>query len=151
MQKINLAPLLLYWVKKVDLNCLTSSSVTWMMGQSAPLQSAEDMKLGGAVNMPGGCGAIPTDLTRLEKWANKNFIKFNKGKQSLTLEKKQPFLPEHAGHQQPGKQLCRKEPGILLDRLPMTEMCPCSKGGNSTLGCVRKNTARGSRKVILPL
>lgn len=99
-----------------------------MMGQSVPLQSAEDMKLGGAVNMPGGCGAIPTDLTRLEKRANKNLIKSNKGKQSLALEKKQPFVPEHAGDQQPGKQLCRIEPGVLLDRLPMTEKCPCSKG-----------------------
>lgn len=59
-----------------------------MMGQSAPPQAADDMKLGGADNAPGGCAAIPTDLTRLQKWANKNLIKCNKGKQNLTLEKK---------------------------------------------------------------
>lgn len=52
------------------------------MGQSAAPQSAEDTKLGGTVNIPSGCGAIPTDLTSLEKWANKNLIKFNKRKQT---------------------------------------------------------------------
>lgn len=63
-----------------------------MMGQSASLQSAEDMKLGGAVNMPGGCGAIPTELIRLEKWANKNLIKFNKEKRkALHLRKNNPL------------------------------------------------------------
>lgn len=116
--------------KKVDLNCLTSPLVTWMMGPSAPPQFPEDTKLGGAVNMPGGCGAIPTDPTRLEKWANKKLIKFNnKGEQSLTLEKKQPFIAGYAGDQQPGKkQLCRTEPGVLLNKLPVTAVCPCSKG-----------------------
>lgn len=95
------------------------------MGQSAPPQSAEDMKLGGAVNMPGGCAAIPTDLTRLEKWVNKNLIKFNKGKcEVLHLRKKQPFAPGHAGDQQPGKQLCKTEAGVLLDKLPMTAIVP---------------------------
>ncbi|KAL2305453.1 hypothetical protein Nmel_007440 [Mimus melanotis] len=44
----------------------------WMMGQRAPPQSAEDMKLGGAVNIPGSCAAIHMDLTKLEKWANKH-------------------------------------------------------------------------------
>lgn len=95
------------------------------MGQSRPPQAAEDTNL---VNEPGGCGAIPTDLTRLEKWANDDYIKFNKGKENLTLEKKQPFVPGHAGDQQPGKQLCRTEPGVLLDKLHMTATCPCSKG-----------------------
>lgn len=116
------------------------------MGQSAAPQSAEDTNLGGAVNEPGGCGAAPTDPIRLEKGANKNLRKFNKGKQSLTLEKKQPFLPGHVGDQQPGKQLCRTEPGVQLNKLPMTATC-----SSSTLGCARKNTARRSRKVILPL
>jgi len=32
---------------------------------------------------PYGCGAIPSDLERLKKWAERNLTKFNKGKHSV--------------------------------------------------------------------
>ncbi|GAB0176550.1 mitochondrial enolase superfamily member 1 [Grus japonensis] len=41
---------------------------------------ADDTKLGGAVDRPGGCAAIQKDLNRYKKWADRNLMKFNKGK-----------------------------------------------------------------------
>ncbi|KAK4818016.1 hypothetical protein QYF61_004129 [Mycteria americana] len=41
---------------------------------------AGDTKLEGVANMPEGCAAIQRDPNRLEKWANRILMKFNKGK-----------------------------------------------------------------------
>ncbi|GAB0182836.1 mitochondrial enolase superfamily member 1 [Grus japonensis] len=41
---------------------------------------ADSTKLGGVVNLAEDCAAIQRDLDRLEKWADRNLMKFNKGK-----------------------------------------------------------------------
>lgn len=44
---------------------------------------ADDTKLGGASDMPKGHAAIQRDLDRLEKWSDRNPMKFNKSKCQL--------------------------------------------------------------------
>jgi len=41
---------------------------------------ADDTKLGGVVDTPEGCAAILRNLDRLKSCAQRNLVKFNKGK-----------------------------------------------------------------------
>jgi len=53
---------------------------------------ADDTKLGGVADTPEGHAAIQRDLDRLEKWADRNLIKFHKGKyQVLHLRSNNPM------------------------------------------------------------
>ncbi|GAB0186346.1 hypothetical protein GRJ2_001099900 [Grus japonensis] len=44
---------------------------------------ADDTKLGGLVDTLDACAAIQKDLDRLEKWADKDPMKFNRGKRKV--------------------------------------------------------------------
>jgi len=54
-------------------------------------QFVDDTKLGGVVDAPAGCAVIQKDLDRLESWAERNLMRFNKGKgRVLHLGRKNP-------------------------------------------------------------
>ncbi|PKU47575.1 rna-directed dna polymerase from mobile element jockey-like [Limosa lapponica baueri] len=90
-------------------------------GWSADLKSWE-----GVADMPKSHAAIQSDLNRLEKWANRNLMKFNRRK----------YKVPHLGRNNPSHQhtlkathlensFAEKDLGVLLDHKPA--MCPYGK------------------------
>lgn len=62
----------------LSLYCVTSSLMTWLMGPIAPSANLQKIILWGVADRPDGCIAIQKDINKLQKWNNRNFMKFNK-------------------------------------------------------------------------
>ncbi|PKU41298.1 rna-directed dna polymerase from mobile element jockey-like [Limosa lapponica baueri] len=115
---------------------------------------AGDTKLRGLTDTPEGCATIQHDLDRLESWAEKNLMRFNKGKcRVLHVGRK-----NRRHHYRLGVDLLestseQKDLGVLVDRkLFMSKQCALvAKRANGILGCIGKSVATRSREVILPL
>ncbi|PKU42575.1 reverse hypothetical protein [Limosa lapponica baueri] len=115
---------------------------------------ADDTKLGGVADTPEGRAAIQRDLDRLESWARKNIMRFNREKcRVLHLGKK------NVRHQyrldvdllEPSSE--EKDLGVLVDsKMTMSKQCALvARKANGILGCIGKSVANRSREVILPL
>ncbi|GAB0190831.1 mitochondrial enolase superfamily member 1 [Grus japonensis] len=93
------------------------------------MKFTDDTKLSGEVDTSEGRATLQEDLDRLEEWANKNLLKFNKDNCKVL----------HLG--------------VLVDsKLNMSEQCATAekKKANRMLGCINKGiTSRD--KVIIPL
>ncbi|KAK4808476.1 hypothetical protein QYF61_005793 [Mycteria americana] len=77
---------------------------------------ADDTKLGGAADTPECCAAIQRDLNRMEKWANKNLLKFNNGKcKILHMGRNKPMHKYMLVATQLESSFAEKDLGILLD------------------------------------
>ncbi|PKU36605.1 hypothetical protein llap_13091 [Limosa lapponica baueri] len=130
---------------------------------------ADDTKLGGVADTPEGYAAIQRDVDRLESWAERNLMKFNKGKcrvlhwgaitpctstgwgltcwraalRRKTSERRK--LLESSSEE--------KDQGVPVNnRMTMSQQCALmAKKANGILECIKKSLASRSRAVILPL
>lgn len=68
-------------------------------------KSADNKELGGVAHTPDGCAVIQWDLDRLGNWAEKDLLKFNRGKCSvLHLERNNPMHHHEPGMHPRGKK-----------------------------------------------
>jgi len=93
-----------------------------MTGQCTLSKFAGDTKLGRVADMPEGHAAIPRDINRLEKWADRNLMNFNQEQcKVLHVEKNNPRHQCMLVATQLGNSLEEKDLGVLVDnRLNIT-------------------------------
>ncbi|CAM4561181.1 unnamed protein product [Caretta caretta] len=115
---------------------------------------AGDTKLGGEVDTLEGRDRIQRDLAKLEDWAKRNLMKFNKDKcRVLHLGWKNPMHRDRLGAKWLGSSSAEKVLGVTVDKkLDMSQQCALvAKKANGILRRIRRDIASRSRDVIIPL
>jgi len=116
--------------------------------------SADDTKLGGVAATLEGCAAIQRDLDRLESWAQRNLMKFNKGKcRVLHLGRNNPMHQYRLEADLLEISSAKRDLGVLVDEtLLMSQQCALvAQKANGILRCIKKSVASRSREILVPL
>ncbi|KAK4826588.1 hypothetical protein QYF61_010350 [Mycteria americana] len=109
---------------------------------------SDDTKL---TDMPEGHAAIQRDLGRLEKWADRDLMQFNKKCKVLQLGTNNPRHQYMLGATQLESSFAEKALGVLVGtKLNVSHQCALvAKKANGVLGCIRRSVASISREMIL--
>lgn len=103
--------------------CLSSSSMTWLVEQHTFIKFANATKLE-VVDRLNVCAAIQRDLKKEEKWTERNFMNFHKGKcKVLLLERNDSMCILGATQQE--ISLTKKDLGVPGNKLiPVRSLQP---------------------------
>ncbi|CAM5130292.1 unnamed protein product [Natator depressus] len=115
---------------------------------------ASDTKLGGKIDMLEGRDSVQSVLGKLEDWAKRNLMRFNKDKCGvLHLGWKNPRHCHRLGSDWLSSGSAEKDLEITVDKkLDMSQQCALvAKKANSILICMSRSIASRSREVIIPL
>ncbi|CAM5145932.1 unnamed protein product [Eretmochelys imbricata] len=115
---------------------------------------ADDTKLGGEVDTPEGRDRIQRDLDKLEDWAKRNLMRFNKDKcRVLHSRRKNPMHRYRLGTKRLGSSSAEKDLGVTVDeKLDRSQRCALvAKKAKAILECISRGIASRSRDAIVPL